>query len=328
MKSFLKFNTIIFLLATILLSAPFLNEALSQEKFPSKPITIICPWEPGAGADLLARLIQRHAEKILGQPIIVKNKTGGAGTIGFNEGLNSPPDGYTLTEVTPSIVVTPYTVPGTVQYIKKFDTIILTAGSPTAITVRADAPWKTFKEFIDYAKANPGKIRISNSGHAAMYHIGAIGVEASTGTKFTHVPYKGSAPGVMALAGGHVEASISTVMSVLQLVKSGKLKVLTICSPERYYHLPEVPTFNEVGINLNVNTWWGFLTPMGTPKENIKIIHDAFKKAMDTAEFKQFAKDQGLIISYLGSSEFGKFLEDMDKQWHGLIEYGGFKLTK
>lgn len=133
-----------------------LNQGWAQQKFPTKPITVIVPWGPGNGTDLLARAVQRPVEKILGQPIIIKNKTGGAGTIGFNEGVEAPPDGYTLTAVTPSIVVTPYTVPGTNDYIKRFDPILLTAGSPSALTVREDSSWKSFKEFIDYAKSNPG----------------------------------------------------------------------------------------------------------------------------------------------------------------------------
>ncbi|MFC1534005.1 tripartite tricarboxylate transporter substrate binding protein [Thermodesulfobacteriota bacterium] len=302
--------------------------SFAQEKFPSKPITIICPWSPGAGADLIARLVQKHAEKHLNQPIVVQNKPGGAGTIGFTAGMNARADGYTLTEVTPSVVITPYTVPQTPEYIKKFEAIILTATSPMAITVREDSPWKTFKELIDFAKSNPRKVRISNSGHAAIFHVAAIGVEVSAGVKFTHVPFKGSAPGVLALAGGHVDASCTTVAAVMQLAKSRRLRILAICSDERRPDFPQVPTFKEVGIDLFVNSWYGFLTPKGTPKKNIKIIHDAFRKAIETSEFKEGAKSRGLVFMYRGPEDFDRFLEDMDKQWYKLIEFGGLKIAK
>lgn len=318
--------SVIFLSTTILVSTVILGEVLAKEKFPTKPITVICSWAPG-GADVSLRALQPHAEKALGKAIVLLYKLGGAGSIGFREGANAAPDGYTITLVTPSIITTPYTVDPDVSY-KQFDPIILPVGGPVVITVKADSPWKTFKEFIDYAKSNPGKIRYGNSGHRAMFHIGVVGIEELTGVKFTHVPFKGSAQIIMALMGGHVEAGISTLGPVLQYLKIGKLRILGICSPERYNEFPEVPTFKELGMNIDISTWWGYLAPKGTPKENIKIIHDAFKTAMDTPEFKRYTKEQGLIIPYMGPEEFGKYLVEQDKQWLKIIEYGGLGLTK
>lgn len=302
------------------------HQASAQVKFPSKPVTVIVSWAPG-GADVNLRALQPHAEKVLGQPIIIINKPGGAGTIGFMEGANAQADGYTVTLVTPSIVVTPYTVTAKPDY-KSFDPVILTAEIPTVVAVKIDAPWKTFNEFMEYAKANPGKVRMSNSGHAAMYHIGAVGIEAATGMKFTHVPHKGSAPAIMALVGGHVEGVLTSYTTLSQMVAGGKLKVLAVAGGRRYYPIPDVPTFKELGIDLELSTWYGYLVPKGTPKDRIKVIHDAFKKAIETSDYKAKTKELGAEIHYLDSDEFGKYLEKQDKQWLRLIEYGGFRTVK
>ena len=311
------------LLGALLWVMTVFDQALAQEKFPSKPITVIVPWEPG-GADINLRVLQPHLEKAFAQPIIVINKPGGAGTIGFSAGAGAAPDGHTITLVTPSIVVTPYTVIAKPDY-RNFEPVVLTAEIPTVVAVQPDAPWKTFKEFLDYAKANPGKIRMSNSGHGAMYHIGAIGLEAATRAKFTHVPYKGSGPANIALAGGHVEAAFTGYSTVAQLITNGRLRLLAVASAKRYYAAPEIPTFKESGVDLELSTWYGYVAPKGTPKERIKVIHDGFKKGIDSPEYQTKMKELAAGIRYLNSEDFGRFLEQQDSQWLKLIEGGGFK---
>lgn len=300
-----------------------------QEKFPNKPITLIVSWAPGGGMDLNARAIQPHVEKNLGQPVIILNKPGGGATIGFTEGARALPDGYTITHLSASIITTHYTVSPDIHY-RNYDPVILVGFTPRTVTVRAEAPWKSLKEFLDYAKANPGKIRMVNSGHGGSGHIHAIGFEMTTGAKFTHVPFKGYAPALMALVGGHAEATVSGLADEFNLVKSGKLKVLAIAAPERMSDLPDVPTFKELGMDPGgfLGSLYGFVVPKRTPKDRIKILHDAFRKGMESPEYIEYTKSQGVMNYYLGPEEFLEFLEKEDKEWSRLIEAAGITKLK
>jgi tripartite-type tricarboxylate transporter receptor subunit TctC len=268
--------------------------------------------------------LQPHIEKAIGVGTIIVNKTGGGGTIAWNFVANAPSDAYTVGIVNPSLVVTVYTTKTGVSY-KKFDPIIYTVGVPAGVVVKAESPWKTFREFIDYAKANPDKVQMANSGHAAMYHIGNVGIEMATGVKFTHVPYKGSGPCVTALLGGHVDGSLIEISTLLPYVEAKKFRILAVSSEKRNFALPDVPTFKEYGFDLDVGTWYGYVVPKGTPKERIKVLHDAFKVAMESEDFKAFYKKQGGVVEYMGPEGLGSYLEQQDKLWKKIIDFGGFK---
>jgi tripartite-type tricarboxylate transporter receptor subunit TctC len=193
------------------------------------------------------------------------------------------------------------------------------------VVVKAESPWKTFREFIDYAKANLGKVQMANSGHAAMYHIGNVGIEMATGVKFTHVPYKGSGPCVTALLGGHVDGSLIEISTLLPYVEAKKFRILAVSSAKRNFAIPEVPTFKEYGFDLDVGTWYGYVVPKGTPQERIRVLHDAFKVAMESEDFKAFYRKQGGVVEYMGPEGLGSYLEEQDKLWKKIIDFGGFK---
>ena len=285
--------------------------ALAQEKFPSRPIQFIIPWAPGGGGTWNAQAIQPHFEKAIHGSVQIVNKPGGAGTIAWNFVANSPPDGYTTGIINPSTVVTLYTTKTAVS-LDRFDPVIYTVYIPAGVVVRADSPWKTFKEFIDYAKANPEKVQMANSGHAAMYHIGIIGIEMATGVKFTHVPFKGTGPCITALLGGHVEGSLNEISTLLPYVEAKKFRVLAVCSAQRSPAMPEVPTFKEFGFDLDVGTWYAYVVAKGTPKDRIKILHDAFKAAVDSNEFKAFYQKQGGAAEYKGAEALAAYLKDQE----------------
>jgi len=268
--------------------------------------------------------LQPAFEKALGVGTVIVNKTGGGGTIGWNLLANSPPDGYTVGVCNNSLLTTQYTVRTGISY-KKFDPLIMTVMIPLGVVVKADSPWKTFQEFIDYAKANPGKVIMGNSGHGATYHIGIVGIEKATGTKFTHIPYKGSGPCVTALLGGHVDASLIEISTLMPYVEAKKFRILTVSSAKRNFLLPDVPTFKEFGFDLDVSAWVGYIVPKGTPKERIKVLHDALKVGVDSEAFKTFYVKQGGVISYMGPEEMGAQWEVLHKGWKDIIDFGGFK---
>ncbi len=318
----LKFGLVLIAVLSMILA----GSAFAKEKFPIRPINIVIPWAASGGGTLNTQALQPQLEKTLGQGAIITNKTGGGGTIAWNYVANSPPDGYTVGIVNPSLVVTQYTTKTGVSY-DRFDPIIVTTIIPAGIIVRADAPWKNFKEFIDYAKANPGKVQMANSGPAAMYDIAIVGIEMATGAKFTQIPYKGSGPCVTALLGGHVDGSVIDIALCLPYVEGKKFRVLAVSSSQRSSALQDVPTFKECGFELDVGTWFGYVVPKGTPKDRIKILHGAFKAAMDSEEFKSFYTKQKLgdVVAYMNSEGLGDYLNKQDKLWKKIIDFGGYK---
>jgi tripartite-type tricarboxylate transporter receptor subunit TctC len=324
MKNYTKLILNIFIIAMLLTLVNISKHGLAQEKFPSKPITVIVAWAPGGGMDSDARAVQPPAEKILGQPIIIVNKPGAGGTIGFTEGAKATPDGYTITQVSAAIVSTHYTISKDIDY-RNYEPVILTSLSPGTIYVKKDAPWKSLKEFLDYARANPGKIRMVNPGHGSAGHIRAVGVEYFANVKFTHVPYKGTMPGIMAVIGGHAEAITSGLSDGFHLIEGGKVRAIGITASERVPVIPDVQTFKELGMDYESYSWFGYLVPKGTPKERIKILHEAFKKATESQEYIEYTKKRAVIPRRLGPKELLKFLEEEDRIWSKLLEVAGLK---
>jgi tripartite-type tricarboxylate transporter receptor subunit TctC len=298
--------------------------AFAQEKFPTKQLTFIISWSAGGGQDLTARALQPHLEKALGQPVIIINKPGGGASIGFNEIANSAPDGYTFGQVSPSINILKYTMRAGIDYVK-FEPIMFGGYSPSTILVRKEAPWNSLKEFLDYARANPGKVRMGNSGYGAIFHISAIGMEQVAGAKFIHVPYKGTAPSIPALLGGHIEAIVAGITDTFHLIKGGKLKALGVAAPERSKFVPEAQTFKELGMDAEFITFYAWVGPKGIPKERVTILYQAFKKAIERKEFRNYCDSQGVTISTKDPEEFAKYLAQEDKKWNELITIGGIK---
>lgn len=295
------------------------NENEKKSDYPNKPITMIIPYSAGGGTDATGRALAQAAEDNLGTSIGVVNKTGGGGSVGMSAGINSKPDGYTVTMFTVELTTLPHLglAPFTFEDVKPVAQINF---DPAAITVPADAPYNTVEEFIDYAKNNPGKIRVGNSGTGAIWHLAAAGFEKATGIEFTHVPFEGAAPAVTSLLGGHIEAVTVSPAEVLSQVESGDLKTLAVMSPERSAALPDVPTLKEKGIEVpNLGPWRGIGVPKDTPDEVVKVLEKAFMEAADEEEFKTFMKNNGLGLVIQDSEGFGNVMEESSNSFGELI---------
>jgi tripartite-type tricarboxylate transporter receptor subunit TctC len=299
--------------------------AFAQEKFPSKQMTIIIPWAAGGGQDLAARAMQPTLEKMTGVPFLVVNRPGAGATIGFGEVMRSAPDGYTLCHISPSISIVKYTIKDTTVDYVKFEPILFSAYAPQLVVGRKDAPWNTLKELLDFAKANPGKLRVANTGYGAIHHMGAIGIELSAKIKVTHIPYKGTGAAIPELLGGHVDVLVTSLSDILHLVRGGSLRVIGVADTARNKYIPEVQTFVELGVDHKVLSYHAWLGPKGIPKERVKILYDLFVKTLNTDEIKSFYDKQGATISVKDPTEFGKFLEEEDKRWKNLIINAGIK---
>ncbi len=291
-----------FALAGSLLALPALAA------FPEKPVTVICPWSAGGGTDTLLRALSKEAEKHLGQTINVVNQTGGGGAIGHNAIRAARADGYTVGMITFELNSLP--PQGLVPFTwKDFDPLMRINSDPAALTVKADAPYSNVKGFVDNAKAKPGEVSIGNSGPGSVWHIAAGLAADKTGVTVKHVPFDGANPAVTALVGGHIQAVAVSVAEVKGQVQAGNLKILGVMSGERDKIFPDVPTFKEQGVDVQFYTWRGLALPKGVPAEAKAKIADAYKKAFDSQEFKDFAAKASLNLSYQDTAAFTKFLE-------------------
>ena len=285
--------------------------------FPEKEIQIIIPWAPGGATDLVFRALAASTAKYLGQAVVIDNKAGGGGAVGYVEGMKAKPDGYTLVTAVTPLTILPHQVKTAFTY-KDFEPIINVVQDPVMFLVRSDAPWKDVKEFLDQAKKNPGMISVGNSGAGGGVHLIAMAFEKAMGVKFNHIPFSGGGPSVTALLGGHINAvSVSPPEGISQ-IQAGKLRIMALFSETRFDMFPNIPTCKEQGVNFAMGQWRGLAAPKGTPPAVIQKLHDAFKKGMEDAGFKKNAKDMAVNLEYMSSSELGKTMA-ADHEFYGKL---------
>jgi tripartite-type tricarboxylate transporter receptor subunit TctC len=285
--------------------------ALAQEKFPSRPITMVVPFPPGGVADQSGRPTALAMEKLLKQPVVVLNKPGAGGAIGMAYTAKSKPDGYTIMMALSSISIIP-------ESDKLFDRepayrmdqlapIALVSADPTVLVVAADAPWKSVKEFVDDAKARPGQISYSSSGIYGTLHMAMEIFAHAAGIKMNHVPFSGGGPALTALLGDHVQALASGPGPVIPQVKAGKVRVLATWGEKRLDALPEIPTLKELGYDVQFYIWSGLFAPQGVPKPVMKTLRETVAKAVEDPEFKDQMAKLETPVTYLDAPEFQKF---------------------
>lgn len=269
------------------------QQGAEKVDFPTKSVQLIVPYSAGGGTDSVARALADATKDHLGQAVAVVNKTGGGGAVGMTEGANSKADGYTVTMVTVELTTLPNLGLATISH-EDFKPIAQINSDSAAITVQADAPWNTIEEFIQYAKENPGKVQVGNSGTGAIWHLAAAALGTKTEAQFNHIPFEGAAPAVTSLLGGHIQAVSVSPAEVASQVANGQLKVLAVMSDERIESMPDVPTLKEKGIDLSIGTWRGLAVPSETPDEIANILTEAFTNGAKEQAFVDFMKEAGL----------------------------------
>jgi tripartite-type tricarboxylate transporter receptor subunit TctC len=203
---------------------------------------------------------------------------------------------------------------------KSFDPIINVVKDPGMFLVRSDSPWKSLKEFLDYAKKNPDMITVGNSGTGGGVHLIALAFQKAAGVKFNHIPFQGGGPSVTALLGGHVNAVSVSPPEGIEHVKAGKLKIIALFSEKRFEMFPDVPTVKEQGVDFVMGQWRGLVSSKGTPPDVIKKLQDAFKKGMDDPVFQKNAKDMAINLHYLGPEAFEKLMAHDHESFGNLIK--------
>lgn len=297
--------------------------AAAEEKtaeFPTKEITIICPFSAGGGTDALARKLASLSEAELGQPVIVVNKTGGSGAVGMGEGAAASPDGYTVTMVTVECVLLP--AAGLASFTTDdFTPIIRVNFDPAALFVRADSEYQTLDDFINAAKEKPGVITLMTDAYPAKSWLCGALLQEEAGVEFNIIPEAGGASEqISSLMGGHVEATLITPAEGAAYIESGDLRMLAVANSERDAKYPDVPTFIDCGYNVEVGTWRGFVVPKNTPTEIVKVLNDAFTAAYETADMTEFLESSGFGAGYLNSEDFTALLKQQTEQYTPIIQ--------
>ncbi|MDR0710040.1 MAG: tripartite tricarboxylate transporter substrate binding protein [Spirochaetaceae bacterium] len=278
-------------------------------QYPVKNITMICPWAAGGGTDAIVRALSAAAEKQLGVTVTVENRTGGGGAIGHAAIKNAKPDGYTLGMITFELNSLPQQ--GLIDFTyKDFDPLIRVNADAATLTVKADAPYNSVKEFVEYAKAHPGEISIGNSAPGSVWHIGAGLLANETGIEVKHIPFEGAAPAVTALAGGHIQAVSVSLAEVKSQLDAGNVKCIGIMDTKRSALYPDIPTFVDQGYNITYATWRGIALPKGVDPAIRKALEDALAAAMRDEAFISQAKNLNLDLAYQNSADFEKFLAE------------------
>jgi tripartite-type tricarboxylate transporter receptor subunit TctC len=301
-----------------------LPAAAWAQAFPAKPIRVMVPYAPGGGADANARLISQPMATQLGQPIVVENRPGASGVIAATAVIQSPADGYTMLFDT-----FPYAVNAVLRKlpfdpVKDLLPVSQAINMPNILVVPASAPYKTFKEFIDYARANPGKLSYASYGAGGSAHLAAEMLKRDAGIDWLHVPYKGGAPAITDLLAGQVNAYFANPVSGLPYVQAGRLRALATTGRQRMEALPDVPTVIESGYkDFEVVEWNGFFVPKGTPPAVIDRLAAAVKDATHQPETRKRLLSMGIEPVGNTPKEFGAFLQSQITRWAALIKSNG-----
>jgi len=292
---------VLFLLAAV--GAP---SVAAQEKYPSRPIDFICTWGTGGGADAMARQIGSLAQPILGVALPVSNVPGASGNTGMAQLLASKPDGYTIAVY---IQDTLMTIPmGLARYkVDDFEWITRTQVADSFLFVKSDGPFKTIQELFKHAQANPGKLRVAATGFGTVDDVTVRFLEKK-GSKMTTVPYPKPGERYAAALGGHAEVLYEQAGDVLQYLKAGQLKPLIIFAEKRHPAFPDVPASKELGLDITLPQFRGIVARKGTPADRVQAMAEAFKKAMDTPQWKKFAEEWYFAPdSHMGPAEFSRW---------------------
>ena len=302
--------------------------AASAQTYPNKPVRIVVPFPAGGGVDLTARIVGQKLTEYLGQQVVIDNRAGAAGTIGAEHVAKSAPDGYTLLVAGPgSVAVAPLLFPKLgYNPLKDLAPITMLVTMPYIIVAHPSVPAKNAAELIALAKANPGKLNMASGGAGTGQHLAGELFNVLAGIRMIHIPYKGTAPAIAEIMGGHADLAFSDP-SVLPQLQSGRLKALGVSGTKRYPPLPNVPTVNESGLpGFDALNWYPMMAPAGTPKELIARLNTEAIRALNAPDAREKLLAQGLIPTPMSPEQLGQFIRDDYERWAKVIKAANVKL--
>jgi tripartite-type tricarboxylate transporter receptor subunit TctC len=303
--------TQLFFAAALCLAA--LPQGVAQESYPARAITMVVPFPPGGVADTVGRPMAEAMGRILKQSVVVENRAGAGGGIGFAHVAKSKPDGYTILMALSSVSVIPEAdriLGKAPSYeLNQLKPIARITADPTVLVVRAETPWKTYKDFVAEMRKNPTKFNYGSSGNYGTMHVPMEQLKAAEKFAITHIPYTGAGPAVIGLLGGQVDALATGPASVVSHIKSGKVRALAHWGEGRLAALPDVPSFKELGIAAEFAQWSGIFVPANTPDDIVAKLRDAVRQAANDEKVRQIISNSGSPIQFLDAPEFGRYVD-------------------
>lgn len=303
-----------------------LSGAASAQDYPTKPITLIVPWPAGGSTDISMRAIADSASKILGQPIVIDNKGGGGGTVGpATMAAAAKPDGYTISQIPITVFRLPLMQQVSWDPAKDFTYIVHLTGYTFGVTTNAESQFKTWKDVVDFAKANPGKVTYATPGAGTSLHVGMEQIATRAGIKLTQVPFKGGAETNAAVLGNHTMLQADST-GWRPLVDAGKLRLLMVWTSKRSPNFPDVPTLNELGYDIVYDSPFGIAGPKGMDPKIVAKLHDAFKTAIEDPAVIVTLQKFDMVANYKNTQDYVKFVADVTDSERKVID--GLGLAK
>ncbi|CAG9171370.1 tripartite tricarboxylate transporter substrate binding protein [Cupriavidus respiraculi] len=295
--------------------------ATAQAAYPNKPITLVVPFAPGGGNDILARLIAPRMSQQLGQSVVIENKPGAGGNLGTEFVARAAPDGYTLVIASSQVTMNPHLgmkVPFRID--KDFEPVGLMGSVPLMLVANMDQPYRNLKEFMDYARANPGKISYSSPGPGTPQHLAGEVFAKLSRTELLHVPYRGTGPSITDLMGGQVQVSFATFASAIQYVRAGKLRAIGIAGQRRTPLMPDLPTFGDAGLKgYDAELWYSLLAPARTPRPVIDKLNAALLAALRAPDVVDQLAKQGFEAKTSTPDELRAYIGRELARWQRVI---------
>jgi tripartite-type tricarboxylate transporter receptor subunit TctC len=297
------------------------TSAAAQTDYPNRPIRIIVAVAAGGGVDLSARIIANHLQQLWGQPVTVENRTGGSSNIAGEAVWRAAPDGYTLLATPPNILTANAALFRKLSYDPAtLESVAIMAVGPNILAVKKDSPARTVSDLIAHAKANTGKLSYASQGNGSTSHLTFELFKSRTGIQVTHVPYKGAAPAVNDLAGGHVDTMFCDLGTILPLHRAERIRIIAVATARRIALLPEIPTITEEALPGFVSTtFFSLMAPPGTPRPIRERLNKAIVAAMATPEVQEKLKSIFVEASDLGIDAMDQFIRSEAKLWGGVI---------
>jgi tripartite-type tricarboxylate transporter receptor subunit TctC len=314
---------------TIAFATSLLPAAYAAESWPTKPIRLIVPQAPGSNSDIVSRIIAGKLSELLGQQVVIDNRTGATGMIGVELAARAAPNGYTLLA---GSVVTHAQLPVTYKKlpydpVKDFAPISMLYLTDVVLGVHPSLPAKTVKEFIAYAKSKPGELNYASAGTGSVAHLAGVMLINMTGITSTHIPYKGGAANILAVAAGEAQWLTAPIGAAIGQIRAGRIRGLAVGGSERSSFMPELPTLNEAGVpGYQFYTWNGLMAPAATPRAIIDTLHAAIMKAVKMTDVREQYAAAGVEIRSSASPEaFAKFIAQEQQKMRNLAATGGLK---
>jgi tripartite-type tricarboxylate transporter receptor subunit TctC len=312
--------------ALLCATAVFTSPARADSSYPNKPIRIVVPFSPGGATDTLARLFGQKLSESWGQPVLVENRPGAGGNIGAEIGAKAAPDGYTLLLTAAGFMaVNPSVYPNLpFDPAKDFTPLTLLVKAPLLLVVNPKLPVKDVREFIDYARKNPGKVSIGNGGAGTAQHLGGAYLSSEAKINVLHVPYKGSAPATTDLLAGVTDAQFDNMVTLLPYVGDGKLRPLAVSGKQRSKALPNIPTFDETVLpGFETGTWYGLAGPAGMPPAIVQKLTTELRRIMELPDVSGKIVQMGLDPSGLSGAAYGDFIRSEIAKYARIVKSAG-----